>query len=101
MRSGTSKPRASGRAGERASEVVVDNLDDLSHPRRDDVTPAMLEQAATAVRDVGARLRANRYRREPAGNDETARDRTCARCDLVGICGGHRAATRSVGDQLP
>ncbi len=76
--------------GERASEVVVDNLDDLSHPRRDDVTPAMLDEAATAVRDVGARLRGNAYRREPAGADDDARDRTCGRCDLVGICGGHR-----------
>ena len=76
--------------GERASEVVVDNLDDLSSPRRDDVTPEMLEEAATAVRDVGARLRGNTYRREPAGGDDDARDGTCGRCDLVGICGGHR-----------
>jgi hypothetical protein len=76
--------------GERASEVVVNNLDDLSNPRRDDVTLEMLEEAATAVRDVGTRLRGNTYRREPAGGDEDARDRTCGRCDLVGICGGHR-----------
>ena len=76
--------------GERASEVVVDNLDDLSHSRRDDVTPAMLDEAATAVRDVGERLRGNAYPRHPSGVDAAARDHTCRRCDLVGICGGHR-----------
>ena len=76
--------------GERASEVVVDNLDDLSHPRRDGVTPGMLQEAATSVRQVGERLRGNAYPRHPSGIDDTARDHTCRRCDLVGICGGHR-----------
>ena len=76
--------------GERANEVVVDNLDDLSHPRRDGVTPGMLQEAATAVRQVGERLRGNAYPRHPSGIDDAARDHTCRRCDLVGICGGHR-----------
>jgi len=76
--------------GERASEVVVDNLDDLSHPRRNGVTPEMLQQAETAVRSVGERLRGNAYARQPSGGDDAARDHTCRRCDLVGICGGHR-----------
>jgi DNA helicase-2/ATP-dependent DNA helicase PcrA len=76
--------------GERASEVVVDNLDDLANPRRAVVTSAMLDEATTAVREVGERLRQNTYLREPAGDDDAARDRTCTRCDLIGICGGHR-----------
>jgi DNA helicase-2/ATP-dependent DNA helicase PcrA len=76
--------------GERASEVVVDNLDNLANPRRDAVTREMLADAATAVREVGVRLRGNAYRREPSGHDDESRDQTCSRCDLVGICGGHR-----------
>lgn len=75
--------------GERASEVVVDNLDDLSHPRRTPVTTDMLDGAAGAVRAIGERLRANSYPREPTGVSAQAKDRTCGRCDLVGICGGH------------
>jgi hypothetical protein len=45
----------------------VDNLDDLSHPRRDGVTPGMLQEAATAVRQVGERLRGNAYPQHPSG----------------------------------
>jgi hypothetical protein len=36
--------------GERAGGVVVDKLDDLSYPRRDDVAPAMLDEAARRAR---------------------------------------------------
>lgn len=77
--------------GERASEVVVDNLDDLANPRRSAVTAAMLEEAAQAVRGVGEGLRGNSYPRRPSGANAKARDTTCGRCDLVGICGGHQA----------
>jgi DNA helicase II / ATP-dependent DNA helicase PcrA len=75
--------------GERASEVVVDNLDDLAHPRRSFVDAAMLVDAAEAVREVGGRLRGNAYPRAPRGATAADRDHTCERCDLVGICGGH------------
>ena len=75
--------------GERASEVMVDNLDDLVNPRRSVVDAAMLVEATEAVREVGARLRGNAYPREPRGASVADRDRTCVRCDLVGICGGH------------
>ena len=78
--------------GERASEVVVDNLDDLANPRRSTVTTTMLDEAAEAVRAVGERLRANSYPRNPTGSSTKARDKTCGRCDLVGICGGHETA---------
>lgn len=81
--------------GERASEVVVDNLDDLPNPRRTVVTEEMLDEAETAVRQVGQRLRGNAYPREPAGVGLKERDATCGRCDLVGICGGHRLGTKS------
>ena len=83
--------------GERANEVVVDNLDDLAHPRRNTVDDAMLEDAANAVREVGGRLRQNSYGREPVGADDEAKQRTCGRCDLLGICGGHNSARRRAG----
>lgn len=79
--------------GERATEVVVDNLDDLPNPRRSTVDDAMLVEAADAVREVGGRLRGNAYPRAPRGDGAEAWDRTCERCDLVGICGGHRGET--------
>lgn len=78
--------------GERASEVVVDNLDDLPNPRRSTVDDAMLVEAADAVREIGGRLRRNAYPRAPRGDRAEAWDRTCERCDLVGICGGHGGA---------
>ena len=79
--------------GERASEVVVDNLDDLDNPRRDAVDGAMLNEAAEAVREVGGRLRSNAYPRAPRGQTPDQWDRTCERCDLVGVCGGHNNGT--------
>ncbi|MGA2455536.1 MAG: ATP-dependent DNA helicase [Solirubrobacteraceae bacterium] len=75
--------------GERASEVVVDNLDDLAHPRSSAVDEAMLSEAVDAVREVGARLRGNAYPRTPRGTDARERDHVCEHCDLVGVCGGH------------
>ncbi|MEJ7785891.1 MAG: ATP-dependent DNA helicase [Solirubrobacteraceae bacterium] len=76
--------------GERANEVVVDNLDDLVNPRRSAVDAAMLDEATEAVRLAGEQLRSNSYPRSPRGADMPAKDTTCGRCDLVGICGGHR-----------
>lgn len=83
--------------GERASEVVVDNIDDLAHPRRSSVDEPMLDDAARAVRVIGAHLRGNAYPRQPVGEDDEARGRTCGRCDLAGICGGYdgRHGTRA------
>jgi DNA helicase-2/ATP-dependent DNA helicase PcrA len=78
--------------GERASEVVVDNLDDLTNPRRSQVDQTMLNEAATAVREVGSRLRGNAYPRMPRGPTAKDWDRTCDRCDLAGICGRHEGA---------
>lgn len=75
--------------GERASEVVVDNLDDLANPRHDPVDEAMLDEAAVAVREVGGRLRGNSYPRSPRGGSIQELDKTCDRCDLAGICGRH------------
>lgn len=76
--------------GERANEVVVDNLDDLANPRRSTVDAGMLDEATEAVRSAGEQLRSNSYPRSPRGADMPAKDTTCERCDLVGICGGHR-----------
>jgi DNA helicase-2/ATP-dependent DNA helicase PcrA len=74
--------------GERASEVVVDNLDDLDHPRRSPVDATMLQTARTAVLETGSAMRANHYPKRPRGIDAAARLNTCRRCDLSGICGG-------------
>jgi DNA helicase-2/ATP-dependent DNA helicase PcrA len=76
-------------AGERASEVVVDNLDDLANPRRSPVNKTMLDEAAEAVREVGGRLRGNAYPRAPRAPTTEEWDRICRRCDVVGVCGGH------------
>jgi DNA helicase-2/ATP-dependent DNA helicase PcrA len=79
--------------GERASEVVVDNLDDLAHPRSSVVDAEMLDEAVGAVREVGATLRGNAYPRAPRGAGEAEQSHVCERCDLVGVCGGRHPVT--------
>jgi DNA helicase-2/ATP-dependent DNA helicase PcrA len=76
-------------SGENADQVVVDNLDDLEHPKIQQVNDQMLDEAVEAVRLAGARMRANDFMREPSGDAEADRDATCMRCDLAGICGTH------------
>jgi DNA helicase-2/ATP-dependent DNA helicase PcrA len=88
-------------AGERASEVIVDNLDDLAHPRRTPVNDEVLTEAAEAVREVGGRLRDNAYPRSPRGATVEEWNHTCGRCDLVGVCGGHTNGNRAGVVSLP
>jgi ATP-dependent DNA helicase UvrD/PcrA len=78
--------------GEDAQAVVVDNLDDLSNPREEHVTEATLREAHEAVLDAADLMRSNKFPRRPQGADEPARDHTCERCDMAGICGTHRYA---------
>jgi DNA helicase II / ATP-dependent DNA helicase PcrA len=75
--------------GENADQVVVDNLDDLKHPKIQQVDQQMLDEAADAVRLAGTRMRRNDFPRQPSGNTLRKRDATCKRCDLAGICGTH------------
>ncbi len=79
--------------GEDAAQVVVDNLDDLEHPRIRQVDATMLEEASDAVRVAGRRMRSNDFERLPAGTSEPQRQATCARCDLVGLCGTYTYAS--------
>lgn len=82
--------------GQAPTHVVVDNLDDLDHPKVEEVTEPMLEEAAEAVRVAAGRMVANDYPRSPTGTDDEAKLATCGRCDLVGICGGYVAEQGSV-----
>ncbi len=73
--------------GERANEVVVDNLDTLTE-HREEVTDELLEAAKVAVVAAGESMRENFFPRKPTGESRKAREHTCERCDLEGICGG-------------
>lgn len=80
--------QATGRA---PTHVAVDNLDDLEHPKVEEVTEEMLDEAAGAVRFAARQMIANDYPRSPTGADEAAKQQTCDRCDLIAVCGGYRA----------
>ncbi len=73
--------------GEDADAVVVENLDDLKHPRVEPVTPSTLGEASEAIRAFGERIRGNELPRHPRGEDRKTRRGTCERCDMRGICG--------------
>ena len=75
--------------GETPTHVVVDNLDDLAHPKVEEVTEEMLQDAAGAVRLAAQHMRGNEFERLPQGTDNAGRAKTCDRCDLVGICGSY------------
>ena len=75
--------------GEDARAVIVDNLDDLDNPREESVTDETLREAHEAVVAAAGLMRSNTFPRAPQGADGAARDRTCERCDMVGICGTH------------
>ena len=68
--------------GERANEVVVDNLDDLANPRRSTVDAAMLDEATEAVRLAGEQL--------PCGQ-EYASARVAATAAFPILCGAPTA----------
>ena len=89
--------------GERAAQVVVDNLDDLANPVTSPVNEQMLDDARSAVLTAGTELRSNRLPRRPRGTNDTARDATCSRCDLVGIAEdvGWIAALAEEGGSVP
>jgi DNA helicase-2/ATP-dependent DNA helicase PcrA len=74
--------------GERASEVVVDNLDSLVE-QREPVTEDLLEGAKAAIVEAGESMRENKFPRRPSGSGKQERLKTCERCDLEGICGGY------------
>jgi DNA helicase-2/ATP-dependent DNA helicase PcrA len=78
--------------GETPTHVVVDNLDDLDHPKIEAVTDDMLEEAAGVVVVAATRMRSNDFRRLPSGANAGARDATCERCDLWMLCGKWRYA---------
>ncbi|MGH3040609.1 MAG: ATP-dependent helicase [Gaiellaceae bacterium] len=78
--------------GETPTHVIVDNLDDLDHPKVEAVSEEMLEGAANAVRTAATQMRTNEFKRLPKGTDANARGETCKRCDFAGICGTHTYA---------
>jgi DNA helicase-2/ATP-dependent DNA helicase PcrA len=78
--------------GETPTHVIVDNLDDLDHPKIEKVTEEMLESAANSVRLAAQQMRTNEFSRVPQGADDVEKATTCERCDLVGICGSYAYA---------
>lgn len=82
--------------GETPTHVIVDNLDDLEHPKVEAVTAAMLEEAADAVRIAATQMRTNDFDRLPQGMGDKERAETCKRCDFAGICGTYEWSRVSV-----
>ncbi len=72
--------------GRDAYEVVVTNLDDLNNDRQLPVTEDSLSEAMDAVLRVADLLRANDPPKEPRGDTDVARRKTCSECDLVMLC---------------
>ena len=72
--------------GQHAHEVVVTNLDDLSNDRQLLVTEDSLSEAMDAVLRVADLLRANDLPKEPRGDTDMAKRKTCSECDLVMLC---------------
>ncbi len=74
--------------GEHVTSVVIEHLNDLSHPVVRDIDDVARDGARDAVLAVGSRLRAASFPRDPLGVTPKDQGVTCSRCDFAGLCTG-------------